>query len=196
MTTETQIVNLALSWMGQNQINSLSDNQNEAKVMDANYATSRDKLVGDHAWSFALRREVLAPIATSTAFGAPNQFLIPSDVLRVWRVYRPTTALRTQDLQNAEWVREGKYIVTRELSVWAHFIYRVTNTDEFSPEFAHALAAQLAADTCLTFTENRKLFEQLTIMRDEKVKDAIYADGSQGRTEVIRSTKLTGVRTR
>jgi hypothetical protein len=196
VTTEVQIVNIALSWLGQNSINALTDPQSEAKIMNANYATSRDKIIGDHAWSFALRREVLAPIAAPTAFGAPNQFLIPSDVLRVQRVYRPTTALRTQDLQNANWVREGKYIVSREESVWAHFIYRVTNSDEYSPQFVHALAARLAADTAMVFTENRKMFEQMEALYNDKLGDAIYADGSQGRTEVIRSTRLTGVRTR
>ena len=196
MTTEVQIVNIALSWLGQNSINALTDNQNEAKVMDANYATSRDKVLADHAWTFALRREVLAPVAAPSAFGAPNQFLIPSDVLRVFRVYRAGSALRTEDLQNAQWVREGQHIISREEIVWAHFIYRVTNSDFYSPQFAHALAARLASDTSMVFTENRRMFEQMEALYTDKLADAVYADGSQGRTEVIRSTRLTGVRTR
>ncbi len=196
MTTEVQIVNIALSWLAQNSINALGDSQTEAKVMNANYATSRDKVIADHAWSFALRREVLAPIAAPAAFGTPNQFLIPSDVLRVFRVYRPSSNLNTRQLQNAEWVREGKYIVSYLDQVWAHFIYRVTNSDEYSPQFVHALAARLAADTAMVFTENRRMFEQMEALYTDKLADAVYADGSQGRTEVIRSTKLTGVRTR
>ena len=196
MATEVQIVNIALSWLGQQSINALTDNQNEAKIMNANYATSRDKVLGDHAWTFALRREVLAPIATPTEFGAPNKFLIPSDVIRVQRVYRPSTALQNEALQNARWVREGQYIISREAQVWAHFIFRETNSDRYSPQFAHALAARLAADTAMVFTENRKQLELLEAMYNDKLNDAIYADGSQGRTEVIRSTRLTGVRTR
>ena len=196
MTTEVQIVNIALSWLGQQSINALTDNQNEAKIMDANYATSRDKVLGDHAWTFALRREILAPIAAPTEFGARNKFLIPSDVLRVQRVYRPSTALQNEALMNARWVREGQYIISREESVWAHFIFRETNSDRYSPGFVHALAARLAADTAIVFTENRRMFEQMELMYTDKLNDAIYADGSQGRTEIIRSSKLTGVRTR
>lgn len=196
MATEVQIVNIALSWLGQQSINALTDNQNEAKIMNANYATSRDKVLGDYAWTFALRREVLAPIAAPTEFGAPNKFLIPSDVIRVQRVYRPSTALQNEALQNARWVREGQYIISREAQVWAHFIFRETNSDRYSPQFAHALAARLAADTAMVFTENRKQLELLEAMYNDKLADAIYADGSQGRTEVIRSTRLTGVRTR
>jgi hypothetical protein len=196
VATEVQIVNIALSWLGQNSVNALTDNQSEAKIMNANYATSRDKVLADHAWTFALRREVLAPVAAPSAFGAPNQFLIPSDVLRVQRVYRPSTALQNEALQNARWVREGQFIISNEAQVWAHFIFRETNTDRYSAPFVHALAARLAADTAMVFTENRKMFEQMEAMYNDKLSDAVYADGSQGRTEVIRSTKLTGVRTR
>ena len=196
MTTETQIANIALSWMGQSLINSLSDSQNEARVMNANYAVSRDKVVGEHAWSFALRREVLTPLAAVPVFGDGNQFQIPSDVLRVYRVYRPSSNLQTSELQSARWVREGDKIVSPELTVWAHFIIRVTNTNLFNASFAQALAARLAADTCMTFTENRLLFEQLEAMYSEKLADALASDGSQGRTEVMRSTRLTGARKR
>jgi len=80
--------------------------------------------------------------------------------------------------------------------VWAHFIFRETNSDLYPPTFVHALAARLAADTAMVFTENRKMFEQMEAMYNDKLSDATFADGSQGRTEIIRSTKLTGVRTR
>lgn len=196
MANEVQIVNLALSWLGQNRINSLTDNQNEAIIMNDNYALSRDKTLSDVAWTFALRRETLAPVAEKPAFGSQNKFLIPNDVLRVHRVYRPNTAQQTNDLQSARWVREGKFILSRELSIWALFIVRVNDPTEFSPQFVHALAARLAADTALTFTESIKLEEKMEARYESKLADAAYADGSQGRTETIKSTILTGVRTR
>ncbi len=204
MTNQVGIVNLALSWMGQNQINAIGDNQNEAKVMSANYGPSRDKVLADHAWTFALRREILAPVAAAPVFGEGQKFLIPNDVLRVYRVFRPTgggnafigNILQTHALQNARWTREGQFILAREDQVWALFIFRNTNTDQYPPSFVHALAARLAADTCMTFTENRKMFEQLEGMYNDKLADALYADGSQGRTEIVRSSRLTGTRTR
>ncbi len=196
MATEVQICNLALSWMGQNLINSLTDNQNEAKVMNANYVLSRDKVIGDHAWSFALERQTLAPVAATPAFGAGNQFLIPSNVLRVHRVYRANNAVQTGKFQNARWVREGQHIIATEEVVWAHFIVRVTNSDLFNAQVAHAIAAQLGVDTALTFTESLKMVEVMEKRYIEKLSDAIYADGSQGRTEVIESTRLTGARKR
>lgn len=196
MASETQIVNIALSWLGQDLINALTDNQTEAKVMNANYASSRDKVLADHAWSFALRREVLAPVAAAPEFGTQQKFLIPSDVLRVFRVFRATNASQTRDFQNARWVREGQFILAAELQIWAYFIFRETNSDRYSAGFVHALAARLAADTAMVFTENRKMFEQMEALYNDKLADAIYADGSQGRTEIIKSDRLTGVRTR
>jgi hypothetical protein len=204
MTNQVEISNLALSWLGQNQINNLTDNQTEAKVMNANFATARDKLLADHAWTFALRREILSPVADLPEFGAGNKFLIPSDVLRVFRVFRPSgssgnfqgTIFQTQEFQNAQWVREGQFIIAREEIVWALFIFREVNTDRWPQPFVHALAARLAADTCMVFTENRRMFEQMEMLFQDKLADALYSDGSQGRTEIVRSNRLTGPRTR
>ncbi len=197
MANPVQISNLALSWMGQNLINSLTDNQNEAIIMNANYALSRDKVLNDYAWTFAMRREILAPILPVPVFGSANQFLIPSDVLFVHRVYRPSSRnLQTNDLQNARWTREGQNILAREEVIWAHFIIRVTNTDLFSPSFVHALAARMAADTAMTFTESIRLEEKMEARYETKLADAAFADGRQGRTEKIKSTILTGTRTR
>ncbi len=196
MANPTQIANLALSWLGQDQIRSFTDNQHEAIVMAANYPLSRDKVLEDAAWTFALRRETLAPTADVPAFGVGNKFLIPSDVLRVKRVYRPSTTTQSDNFQNAKWEREGQYIFSNEQTLWCHFIVSVTDTNLFSPSFVHALAARLAADTALVFTENIKLEESMEIKYMSKLAEAKFSDGSQGRTEKIRSSLLTGARTR
>jgi len=196
MANPVQIANLALSWLGQDRINSFRDNQNRAIVMDSNYELSRDKVLADHAWSFALDRQILAPTSDAPEFGTGNKFLIPSGALRVWRVYRPTTNSQSNKFISARWVREGKYIVAEEIAVWAHFIMKVTDPNLFSPGYVHALAARMAADTCITLTENIKLEERMEARYESKLADAVYADGSQGRTEVISSSRLTGVRKR
>jgi len=197
MANQTQIVNLALSWLGQDLINNLNDNQTEAKVMKANYDLTLEFVLGEHAWTFAIRREILAPLAAPPVFGGRNRFQIPNDVVFVHRVSRPsTTEVQTTDLQNARWEREGNVILAREDQVWAQFIVVNTNTDQYPSGFVHALAARLAADTCMTFTENNKLQEKMEIMYTQKLAEAAVQDGRQGRTEKIRSDILTGVRTR
>ncbi len=205
MAGPVEIVNLALSWMGQNLINALTDEQNEAKIMNANYALSRDKVLGDYTWSFAIRREILSPVLPVPAFGFAQKFLIPSDVLLVHRVQRPQNigatlfsqvAEATRGAVQADWVKEGQFILAREEVVHCIFIVRITNADLYSPSFIHALAARLAADTCLVFTENRKLKEDMEEMYDTKLADARFSDGRQGRTEKMVSNILTGSRTR
>lgn len=202
MANQVQIVNLALSWMGQNLINALGDNQNEAIVMNANYALSRDKVLNDHAWTFALRRQILSPAAIPPPFGFAQQFLIPSDVLYVHRVLRPSVAggtifsIRSKTGVNADWIREGQFILAREEVIHCLFIIQITNTDLFSPSFVHALAARLAADTAMTFTENEKLQTRMEDRYDSKLAEAAFSDGRQGRTERVQSNILTGARTR
>lgn len=196
MATPVQIANLALSWMGQRSINSLNDNQNEAIVMNANYELSRDKVLADAAWTFAIERQVLAPVADELAFGGGNKFLIPNDVLRVHRVYKASNMSQSSNFIAADWAREGKYVISSQETLWAVFIMKVTDPSLFSPSFVHALAARLAADTAITFTESIKMEEKMEARYFMKLEDAKYADGSQGSTEVIRSTKLTGARKR
>ena len=194
--TPVQICNLALSWMGQKRINSLNDNQNEAIVMNDNYELSRDKTLSDIAWTFATERQVLAPVSDAPAFGSGNKFLIPGDVLRVHRVFKSTNTSQSNKFSNAEWVREGNYIISPESTLWAVFIMRVTDPNKFSPGFVHALAARLAADTAITFTESSTMEEKMEQRYAMKLADAAYTDGSQGRTEVTRSSHLTGIRKR
>lgn len=201
-TGPVQIVNLALSWLGQNQINALTDEQNEAKVMNANYALSRDKVLGDYAWTFAIRREILSPTATAPPFGYSNSFLIPSDVLTVHRVLRPESqgtifsSTRSRDLPMARWEREGNLILSNDDIVHCIFIIRVTNADLYHPAFIHAFAARLAADTALTFTEDKKLEIRMNERYDTKIAEASFAEGRQGRTERAASKLLTGTRRR
>lgn len=200
-TSPTQIVNLALSWLGQNQINSLTDDQNEAKVMNANYVLSRNKVLNDNAWTFAIRREVLTPVATPPDFGYDNQFLIPSDVLYVHRVLRPESegglfTSRQRDLPMASWEREGQFILSNIDRIHCIFVIQITNADLYSASFIHALAARLAADTALTFTENNKLADRMEERYDAKLAEAQFSDGRQGRTERASSRILTGTRRR
>lgn len=194
--TPVQICNLALSWMGQKRINSLQDNQNEAIIMKDNYDLSRDKVLSDAAWTFAMERQVLAPVSDAPEFGSGNKFLIPGDVLRVHRVFKATNTSQSNSYSSAEWVREGNYIISPESTLWAMFIKRVVDPNRFSPGFVHALAARLAADTAITFTESIKMEEKMEQRYMMKLADAAYTDGSQGRTEVIRSSHLTGARKR
>lgn len=195
MASPTQICNLSLSWLGQNLINDLNDDQNEAKIMKANYGLSRDKVLNDGAWTFALSRQILAPDATAPDFGESARFLIPSNVIFVHRVYR-ATGVNVRTMQSAEWEREGQYILASESALRAIFVVKVTNTALFSPAFVHALAARMAADTAMTFTENDSLETKMEKRYQDKLDQALFADGRQGRSEIVRSSKLTGVRSR
>ena len=128
--------------------------------------------------------------------------MIPSDVLYVHRVLRPSTAgggifsVRSRVGINADWVREGEFILAREEVIHCVFVVQVTNADLYSASFIHALAARLAADTALTFTENRKMKEDMEAMYVAKLAEAQFSDGRQGRTERVQSNILTGTRTR
>jgi len=102
----------------------------------------------------------------------------------------------TRGAVQADWVREGQFILAREETIHCIFIIQITNADLFPPSFIHALAARLAADTALTFTENTKLKDRMEEMYVSKLAEAQFSEGRQGRTEKVVSNILTGARTR
>ena len=111
-------------------------------------------------------------------------------------MYRVGNMAQIDNFQKAKYIRNGQYIISNEETLWAVFIVRVVDSTMFSPNFVHALAARMAADTALTFTESLKLEEKMEARYDTKLADAKYSDGSQGTTEVLKSSRLTGVRRR
>ena len=70
----------------------------------------------------------------------------------------------------------------------------MTDVTRFSPLFIKALAAQLAADLAIPLTNSLKLAEAMMQRMSYFLEQAGGMDGVQGRSQKLRSTKLTGVR--
>ena len=96
----------------------------------------------------------------------------------------------------ASWEREGQFILSNIDRIHCIFVIQITNADLYSASFIHALAARLAADTALTFTDNNKVADRMEERYDAKLAEAQFSDGRQGRTERASSRILTGTRRR
>lgn len=189
--TDTDIVNLALSFVSGNPITALGDvSTNEGKVANANYAAARDYVLVQRAWTFACKRAALVQDVGTPAMDFLYQFVIPSGVVRVIRV----TDVNGQPLSSGAWKREGNFILTYELSVYAELLFRVVDTSLFPPAFCLAVAYQLAAQMGMAITENRQLQVDLDAMAQRKLKEAASVDGQQGTSEVITSPRIPGRR--
>ena len=186
--TDIEICNMALGQLGTAGIASLDDDSDEARACKTFYGPVRDAVLSDAAWSFALGLRVLNPDADAPIFKWAYKFTVPSDVARVHRADDGTGEYRMQ------WEVLDNAVHADSTPVYVEVVRKVTDTSKYSPAFCMALATRLAAELCIPLTENRALHGDLWALYEKKIKAATRTDGSQGKSERIRSDYLKRVR--
>lgn len=190
MNSEIAICNQALGWLGANQIISFDDASQEAKLCKANYQYLRDAVLEDYAWSFAVKRDSLAPLAeTPVTYG--YAFQVPSDAIRILQVSVDASFDPTEDVV---WEIEDNKILTDNASIYVRYVYRVTDPTKFSPNFKQALAARIAADIAIPLSASRALQSDMYSLYTMKIAEAAQKDGTQGRNKRLRSSWLLSSR--
>jgi hypothetical protein len=149
MAAEVDIVNRALSKLGEALITSLDDKVKAARLASAMYETVRDTVISAHAWGFARARTEITPLDEKPAFGWERQYLLPTDCLRVLEA-GPWPGPVMLDLIRGDtraWELEGRNLLTN-LGPVLRLVYlrRVTDVAYFPPSFVEALACKLAVE--------------------------------------------------
>lgn len=189
--TAIEIVNAAISRCGCNVITTLDDNVAEARVLKANFAACRDYVLENREWTFAKTRFALNQDPNAPAFGYTYQYILPSGILRVVRLWQDWAAT----LKMEGWVREGQRVLTNDTgisgTIYAEVLVRV---DEglFSPGMVQALIEYLISQVAVPLTENRQLAKDAADAYLVKVSDAAAMDGSQGRSQQLTPPRLPG----
>lgn len=152
MASEVGICNRALQKLGAERITSLTDDSRNARSCNASYETLRDAELRAHPWSFAIKRDVLAPDTDAPAFDYTYAFSLPSDALRI---------LPPND-SYLDWKIEGRKILTNAGSTLnLVYIARITDPNTMDITFQEALASRMAMELCEEITQS-----------NEKIKNA------------------------
>lgn len=192
MSERIDICNLALGWIGANNITSLQDDSDEAIQCLNNYPLARDATLEAHEWSFAIERFVPARSEEEPKWGFVHQFLIPSDILRVLSVgpNREIYWLFEQDM----WVVESGFIMADVDEIFCRGIRRILDEGIYSALFSHALAAKLATLMALSLTQSNSIMENMAGMYTGMITEAKTRDGLQGRSRRIRNRTMQRAR--
>lgn len=193
--TAIEIINLALSDCGVALISTIDDDTAEGRQAKAKYGPVRDAVLEAREWTFAMQRLLLAQDAVAPAFGYTYQYVLPSNTIRVIRVYDTGSLIEDPEPVD-DWVREGWRILTNEPApIYAQAIMRV-DEGSFSPGMVLALSARLTSVFAIPLTENRQLAKDFLDFYKAQLIDAASLDGSQGRTQRLRPPPLPGRRPR
>ena len=193
MVSETSICNQALGWLGEKPINSLDEATVNAELCRENYPFLRDAVLAERMWTFAIARDK-STTGDMDAWEDQWQHAIPLEWLAVYRVFRDVSNGRR--LESPGWQREGEFVLANQATIFMWGVKRITDTGKFSDMFVQCLAARIAADLCITITENQNQQGVLWQLYGAKLKEAAVRDGQQGSNETVKADKWIDARAR
>lgn len=188
-----EICNTALGWLGEkpiHQLNAEAPESDTEELCARLYPGAVRTVLEAKAWTFATKRIDLAPAELTGRADFPSRYPIPSTVVRV---------LACDDGSGSyelEWRREGAYVLaeTSPTLVVAKVVYLVEDAKLFSPGFARAVAARLAAELALPLTTSGALAAAMEQRYARELGEAGRLDGLQGTSERQRQSSVAARR--
>lgn len=150
---EILIANQALVLLGAARITDFTDGSVNGNTIDVMYEPTKEALLTEYPWKFAIKRVALTADATAPIFGRARRFALPADYLS------PLAPYPEDNFEELDWIIESGFIITDDSSpLNFRYIYGVTDATLFDPLFKKALAARLALEMCEQITQsNTKL---------------------------------------
>ena len=178
MATKAEIINRALILCGVEPIQTLEDDNEQARVATNLYDLTFQTALARYRWTFAKEEtSQLAALVGTTTEGF-TRFQLPVDTLSLLRVFDSAGG-------KLPFRVEGTALVIEEEGVTVVYVERVKSVDEgvLPAYFSLPLSYELGAEFCLPLTENGTRAESLratavSLWRDARITDAQSA-GSQ-----------------
>lgn len=146
---------MALTKMGQAElITNIDEATPNSNALRAAWDICRDAVLRGFDWGFAMERQELAalddaPMSDIYAY----QYALPTNPLCLRVVDFPDY----DRLNQPEYEVEGDVLLTNETTARIRYIKQATDTAKYPADFANALAAWLAYETCLAINGSRGL---------------------------------------
>lgn len=150
----TDICNLALSYLGKGPIDSIDDTDTNAVTCKIHYDHKRQMLLKDYPWGFAERTEKLAELdstLTTEVQGWNHVYSYPDKCLSIKRVFTKDEASERLDTVTPNKYKVAllndniKVICTNVERAYCDYTYDEQTANIFPPEFCDALAHFLAS---------------------------------------------------
>lgn len=183
--TKVNICNQALIFLGEKTIISLDDNTRQGELCSVFFDNTRDTMLRQHPWNFAIKRKALTLDTVSPVDDEwDNQFILPADHLR---------SLQTYPL-GAPYTQEGNRLLTNESTITLKYIYSNTDYASWSPDFAQLVAARMAVQLAHTVTNKNSFVTQAMQWYKEAERMAKGIESQEGSPVTINSDTFIDAR--
>jgi hypothetical protein len=154
ITSETEVCNLALSFLGARRINNIeSDQTTEAKSCRLLFHLVRDTLLRLHQWSFATGRVALSRVALDPSSEWTAAWQLPGDFIRLIRIVGDSPANPVRGF-----ALEGRQLLTRGgLPTRIVYVANSVPVAQWDPLFLDAMRLRLAAEIAQDVAQSPEL---------------------------------------
>lgn len=161
MASVVSICNLALSNIGKDNIQALTDAGAEARACSQFYEHTRDVLLQGYPWRFAGATVSLAEVANNRLGKWSYAYARPNDCMKA-RWVRPAysedePAPSEQEEMSIPYEIEGETIYCNLSPAFLRYTSRLTDPTKFSPLFVDALSWHLAVRLAMPLTRDPKV---------------------------------------
>lgn len=181
MASKINIINQALSKLGEPAIESLSQDTKQAREALLIYDDKRQAMLQEHKWNFAIKRASLAALPTAPLYEYDGAFQIPTDSLRV-------ISLEFQD--DDAWEVEGDSILAQSTTtINIKYISDITSEDAMTAQFREAFAAFLAWSLAESLVKTATVKSDLGQEYNDKLRIARSMDGAEADSYIRQISK-------
>ena len=191
MASVVDICNSSLNLLGASTISALTEDTKNARLCNQRYEPVRNRVFRSHNWNCLVKRVELAQNSTAPVMEYSYAYALPSDCLRVLRIYNGTTNSIESDL---EYKIEGKNVITNQTTVWLVYTSLDTDPNNYDAYLRESISHQLGADLAYAITNNATLAKNLMARADERLREARFIDSTENSLETIEATEFTNAR--
>lgn len=177
--SNVKICNMALSMLGiSSQILALTEDSENARKCNLFFEQTRDAILREHPWNFAINRATLAELASVPVYSWDHAYQLPTSpyCLKLLEVKE-----NIEDGEPYEVV--GRTIETNAESCRIKYVSRETDPSKFDPMFVMALASRLAATLSLTITESNTTMAAMMEVYNGEIERAKEHNAIESDTE-------------
>ncbi len=197
MATDTDLVNQALTEIGQNTVPSLDDTISSKVIQTANFQLPRIKqaVLRTNDWNCARRRIALDRRPTDLSLGEfACTYSLPAHCLAVRRFVGPIDEDRNQKFR-VEQDQDGKPILLTDVdNAKIVYTFDLIDVNRWDALLFDACATRLAIQFAISFARDLKFLDSLWKVYQNKITEAVGADEAEGGIESAYEFDMVNVR--
>lgn len=158
MASIVSICNLALTHLGKDRIDTLTEASSEARACNLVYDQTLDALLSAYPWRFARGRTTLSEVDNGRADDWKHAYALPTACVKALSVELASLSddgeLPPAPLSGWPYELEGETVYCDLTPARLAYVKRVTDPTKFSPLFIEALSWHLAARLAMPLTRD------------------------------------------